>query len=174
VYLDWWDNERRFARLPALVAGLSVTDRMKLLDRDIDCRRPPTRGFALMSQYDAHQAVTLATEHPENPMAADLIFDANTRLGLEALRGRDKQAAVQYLFAATETRGSERLRYVGFTTELPRSLVDRGERSAVAEFLDRCVRFSSAERGRQLQDWASQIPKGTNPDLQPSNPAVVL
>jgi hypothetical protein len=49
--------------------------------------------------------------------------------------------------------------------ELPRSLVDWGEREAVAQFLERCAKFN--HRGKQLAEWAAQIRQGINPDLIP-------
>jgi hypothetical protein len=50
---------------------------------------------------------------------------------------------------------------------LPRALVDYGERNAVAEFLERMA--PKTGRSKQFQDWASEIRKGINPDLIPTS-----
>ena len=49
--------------------------------------------------------------------------------------------------------------------ELPRSLVDWGEREAVARFLERCARFNASKD--RLTRWAAELRSGINPDLIP-------
>jgi hypothetical protein len=49
--------------------------------------------------------------------------------------------------------------------DLPRALLDWGERDAVAKFLERMA--PKTTRSGEFQDWAEQIRKGINPDLTP-------
>jgi hypothetical protein len=46
---------------------------------------------------------------------------------------------------------------------LPRAIVDSGEREAVAQFLERMS--GKTIRADQFKEWAGQIRKGINPDL---------
>jgi len=51
------------------------------------------------------------------------------------------------------------------TMELPRALVDWGERDAVADFLERIATYNT--RKEQFTEWARLIREGRNPDLIP-------
>jgi hypothetical protein len=53
---------------------------------------------------------------------------------------------------------------------LPSRLVDAGERDAVADFLERCAKFSGY--GREYADWAKRIRRGVNPRMGPTRPSV--
>jgi hypothetical protein len=93
------------------------------------------------------------------------IYDANIMLGKAALHRGDKKAAVRYLLAAASTPVRD-MRNDFFEMNLPRALVDWGERSAVADFLDRMA--PKTPRPKQFQDWAADIRRGINPDLTPT------
>jgi hypothetical protein len=49
---------------------------------------------------------------------------------------------------------------------LPRALIDYGERSAVAQFYEQMA--PKTVRTKQYQDWAADIRRGINPDLIPT------
>lgn len=73
--------------------------------------------------------------------------------------------AAQHLLAAVESPGSAELRYLPIDMTLARSLVDWGEREAVARFLEQCARLNRESEKYKL--WAEDIRKGINPDLLP-------
>ena len=68
--------------------------------------------------------------------------------------------------ATAGTPGSERLRRGQFEMNLPRALVDWGERRTVAEFLEWMA--PKTVRSKPFQDWAAELRKGINPDLLPT------
>jgi Zn-dependent protease with chaperone function len=114
---------------------------------------------------EARQVLDLARQHPEFRYRGDAIFEAKMTLGKLALHRGDRREAVKQMLSAGETEGAERLRYGYVPMELPRSLVDWGERSAVAEFLEKCAKVNV--HGEQLAGWAKEIRRGVNPNLLP-------
>ena len=166
------DEFYRLARIgPEEAARAPAALRLRILIRQV-------QNASLEGKFDetgAHELLRLAAQNPADPRYGDAIYNANIALGRAALKNKDKQKAAQYLLAAAETPGSDRLRYLpiyGVTMSLPRSLVDWGERDAVAQFLDRCARF--CDRGAQFRQWAAQIRHGINPDLTPYNASTLL
>ena len=148
---------------PAEQANLGVTDRMLLAITKV-------RDFRLLHSPEqparARELLSLALQHPDDPAAGDALFEANMFLGKEALWRGDKRAAVSHLLAAAGTRGSERIRRGYFEMNLPRALVDWGERSAVADFLDHMA--PKVARAQEFRDWSAAIRKGINPDMTPT------
>ena len=114
----------------------------------------------------ARREKDLAARHQSDALYGDALFEANVILGKMALRRGDKKAAARDLLAAAGTPGSDRIRRGEFEMNLPRSLVDWGERRAVAEFFERMA--PKTVRSKQFQDWAAEILKGVNPDLIPT------
>jgi len=161
------DELRFHAMTPEQIAQLGVSDRMKYLDLQASQWTPNKPGE---KDAAAHELLDLARKNSRDPTYGDAIFDANMQLGRAALRQRDKRTAAKYLLAAAETPGSERLKYNGadIPMNLPRELVDWGERDAVAQFLERSARLVEDSRAKQFQDWAAEIRKGINPDLTPT------
>lgn len=94
-----------------------------------------------------------------------ILFDANLLLGKIALRKGDKRAAARYLTAAAQVAPDETLKHKEVPMELPRALVDWGERDAVADFLERMATYKP--RQGKLAEWAKLIRQGRNPDLIP-------
>ncbi len=156
---------QQLARMsPAELATISDSDRMLLtlrVMRETSRRQTPEDALA-----KARELLALAVRNQNDALYGDAVFEANVVLGKVALRRRDKKAAVRYLLAAAETPGSERVRLGEFEMNLPRALVDWGERDAVAQFLERMA--PKTARSKQFQDWASEIRKGINPDLIPT------
>ncbi len=114
----------------------------------------------------ARELLELAERNRKDPLYGDAIFDGNVLLGKAALRHGDKKAAARYLLAAAGTPGSDRLRSIWFEMNLPRALVDWGERRAVAEFLE--IMAPKTARSKEFRAWAAEIRKGINPDLIPT------
>ena len=145
--------------------------RMRLLNQQV-------QEANLTGNFDepgARELLELARRNPKAASYGDAIYNANIALGRSALRRGDRRTSAKYLLAAAETPGSERMRCLepyGVTMALPRSLIDWGEREAVAQFLERAARLS--EKGPQFKQWAAEIRRGLNPDLIPYNAASML
>jgi hypothetical protein len=149
---------------PAELANAGDGDRMILalsLMRRTWIQSKPDEAAA-----KARELLELAARHPGDTMYGDALFEGNVILGKLALRHGDKKAAARNLRAAAETPGSDHIRRGEFEMNLPRALVDWGERREVADFLERMA--PKTVRSRQFQDWAAEIRRGINPDLIPT------
>jgi hypothetical protein len=118
------------------------------------------------SPEKAQEVLALAAQNREGPLYGPAIYHGNIVLGKLALRRGDKSAATRYLLAAAEAPSIKEYFGHPFEMNLPRALVDWGQRSAVADFLDRMA--EKTETPQQLHDWAKQIRHGINPDLLPT------
>jgi hypothetical protein len=142
----------------------SDSDRMVLLRGEMN--KDWLRGKENDAGSKARELLDLARRNPSDPLYGDAVFEANMLLGKIALHGGDKGEAVRYLRAAAETPGSDEIQRGYFVMNLPRALVDWGERSAAADFLERMA--PKTRRAKELRDWAAQIRRGINPDLTPT------
>jgi hypothetical protein len=167
VQLDRFDQSRRIEQLANMPAGsrkdVSASDLMLL--RAEEMNRAWRQYKVDDANAKARELLRLAVSNPSNSEYGDVAFDANIMLGKVALRRGDKRASARYLLAATETPGSEKIRLGRIMMDLPRALLDWGERDAVAQFLERMA--PKTIRSGELRDWAEQIRKGINPDLRP-------
>jgi len=148
---------------PAELATINDSDRMLRtlnLMRHAWIRKPDDAAAK------ARELLDLAARNRNDALYGDAVFEANVILGKIALRRGDKKAAARNLLIAAGTPGSERLRRGQFEMNLPRALVDWGERHVVAEFFERMA--PKTVRSKQFQDWAAEIRKGVNPDLIPT------
>jgi hypothetical protein len=118
------------------------------------------------AEAKARELLKLAAQNRNDALYDDAVYEANINLGKIALRRGDKKAAVRYMLAAADTPGSEVIRIGPTDMNLQRSLLDWGERSAVAEFLERMA--PKTARSKQLLDLAAEIRKGINPDGMPT------
>ncbi len=146
-------------RLPA--EQLTVSERMRAL------RMKLYQPFNA-AEPAAHELLRIAASNPMDPEYGNAIFFANQLLGEAALQRKDKKAAVQFLQASMGAPATDRLRYGHITVNLAGSLVDWGERTTVAEFLEHCAKFNQFSREfYDLSGWAAQIRAGKNPELFP-------
>jgi hypothetical protein len=145
------------AQLAAVPAG----DRMILAFYEM--RDAAMRQAFRDAASKARDLLDRAARNPRDPLHSEAVFDANMVLGKAALHRGDRQSAARFLLAAAETPGPVR---VNFDMNLPRALVDWGERSAVIRFLQ--LMAPKTARARQFQEWAAQLSKGINPDLLPT------
>ena len=161
------DVERtfRFVQLrqmsPAKLAAVPAGDRMILAFYGM--RDAAARQDFSDAASKARDLLDLAARNPRDPLYGEAVFDANLVLGKAALHRGDRKSAARFLLAAAETPGPAR---VNFDMNLPRALVDSGERSAVIRFLQ-LMALKTARAG-QFQEWAAQLSKGINPDLVPT------
>jgi Zn-dependent protease with chaperone function len=168
VRLSETENFRRLQQLikmpPAELSSASASDRMLLamhLMREAAIRQ----NFA-DAESKARELLDLAAHNQNDPLYGEAVFEANMVMGKAALRRGDRKTSARYLLAAAETPGSERIRRGDFEMNLPRALVDWGERRAVADFFRRMA--PKTARTKQFQDWAADLSKGINPDLIPT------
>jgi hypothetical protein len=168
VHLTIAEQARRQFQLvglsPAQRAELSPGDQMLLalaLMRESWMNRNPGEAAA-----KARELLVLARKNPHDALYGDAVFDGNIILGKAALRRGHVKDAARHLLAASDTPGSERLRRGQFELNLPRAIIDAGERETAAQFLERMA--AKTIRSTQFQEWAAEIRKGINPDLIPT------
>jgi hypothetical protein len=150
-------------RPPSSLAAISDSDRILLTLRQMErewMQKPDN------SATKARELLELIGRNPNDPLYGDALFESHIILGKLELRHGDKKAAARDLLAAAETPGSEKIRRGEFEMNLPRSLVDWGDRRAVAEFFERMA--PKTARSKEFQEWAAEIRKGINPDLLPT------
>ena len=162
--LEKSDRAEQLAKMsPAELATIGNSDRILLT---LSLMRSTWIGKPDDAATKARELLDLAARNRNDPLYGDAVFEANVILGKIALRRGDKKAAARDLLAAAGTPGSGRIRRGQFEMNLPRALVDWGERRPVAEFLERMA--PKTVRSKQFQDWAAEILKGVNPDLIPT------
>lgn len=159
--LERWRRAAELSKLPPSdLAKISDSDRI-LLTLTLMQREWPQKPDE--SAAKARELLALIACHLTDPLYGDAIFDANITLGKWELRHGKRAAATRHLLAAAETPG---LNGSHIEMNLPRALVDWGERRGVADFLDRMA--PKAARSQQYREWAADIRKGINPDLLPT------
>lgn len=114
----------------------------------------------------SREYLALVKRYPEHPRYGQSWFEANQFLGKLALRRGDRRLASRYLMASTDAPASAEMKLLPMDMTLARSLVDWGDRTTVAKFLDRCAGISARD-GEKYRNWASDVRKGINPDLAP-------
>jgi len=116
----------------------------------------------IISKPRAEELLRLAMKAPTSDEAETAKFRAHISLGFAALVAKDQKEATAQLLAAAETRGSDRLRYRPINHEFAQLLLDRGERSAVATYLEKLSRITMDAR---TKTWAAAIRKGETPRI---------
>ena len=107
--------------------------------------------------------LALASRNTKDPNYGTAIFLANIELGEAVLKRSDRAEAVRHLLAASERAAPwNSCATTRSTCPLPGSLVDAGERSAVAKFLDRCAKFN--KRRHTVGGVGSSDQKRTQPE----------
>jgi hypothetical protein len=162
---DLW-KMRDLGNLPAeQQKQLGDADRLLLVRFQMDQAWSPsgrTPNFDLTAAK-ARELLELAQRVPNAPHSGYAIFQGNFMLGKVALRQGNKREAARYLLIAADAPASEELRYDTMLMNLPRALIDWGERDAVAQFFERVA--PKTLRAKEFQDWAAQIRKGENPEM---------
>lgn len=92
------------------------------------------------------------------------IHDANSVLGLLALRAGHVTSAVEYLRAAGASSGSPQLNTFGPSMHLAKELAGAGQFAAVAEYLGQVRRFWEMENG-SIDRWLSDLSSKRVPDF---------
>jgi hypothetical protein len=122
------------------------------------------QGFARARQY-ANDALALARNHQQTALDSDVIYRAETVLGVLVLKDGDVRAAVAHMrnagVAPISEAGSHTPNF-GLRSRLVEYLLRAGERQSVAEYLERSAERSPSERD-QLRKDAAQIRAGVMP-----------
>jgi beta-lactamase regulating signal transducer with metallopeptidase domain len=113
----------------------------------------------------AKELLNLASQQNDD-LRDEAQFEANMSLGRIALRRGDRKAAARHLLAAAGASPSPQLPFDRFDMNLPRALIDAGDRKTVIEFLERIA--PKTQHAPQLQKWAEEIRSGINPELIPT------
>lgn len=149
---------------PAELAAAPAGERMMLAL--FQMREAAIRQNFGDAESKARQLLELAAQDRNDELYGDAVFEANIVLGKAALHHGDRKTAAHDLLIAAETPGSDRIRRGDFEMNLPRALVDWGERRTVIEFFQRMA--PKTGRMKQFQEWAAELSRGMNPDLLPT------
>ena len=125
-------------------------------------RQRAAQGFARAKQY-ATDALALAQTNQQAAQSNDLIYRAETVLGVLALKDGDRDRAVEHMRAAAAAPGpAAPAPRFGLRSRLTEYLLRAGERTSVAEYLEKSAGRFPIEREQLLKD-ASRIRAGTMP-----------
>ncbi len=161
----------RLMDLRKLPAGeqkrLGDADRLLLIRFEMDQAWSPSgRNPNLdLAAAKARELLELARRAPGSAHSGYAVFEANLMLGKVALREGHRREGARCLLAAADAPASEELRHDPVLMNLPRTLIDWGERDSAAQFLERIA--SKTLRAKELQEWAARIRRGENPDMRP-------
>ena len=134
------------------------------------------RGDMVEAKALATKYLSLAPSFKCDWNYGNAIHNANTILGLVALRGGDRAGAVRHLLAAGASRGSPQLDSFGPSLMLAKKLAEAGEHGAVATYIRSIRAFWTAEDttmlgllGRPSSDpmatWIAELEANRVPDF---------
>jgi hypothetical protein len=106
----------------------------------------------------------VAPQKPGVGPNGDAIHIGNTLLGSLALRDGDIEEAKRRLIASAPEEGSPILDSYGPRMSLAAALLDRGERSTVVAYLDKCEHFWRLGLDK-IPQWEAEIRAGKTPDF---------
>jgi beta-lactamase regulating signal transducer with metallopeptidase domain len=121
-------------------------------------------GFARARQY-AQEALDLARANDGAASEHDVVYRAETVLGVLVLKDGDRHGAVAHMRAAGAAPVADPPRYVshfGLRSRLAEYLLRAGERASVAEYLEKSALHAPIEHDQLLRD-AARIRQGMMP-----------
>ena len=164
--------EDRLFYLPGAAEGaymraeyIDYTAREKPEAEQAQARKRAAQGFARARQY-ADDALALARNHQQAAQDNDVIYRAETVLGVLALKDGDREAAVAHMRISGAAPISDASRYAshfGLRGRLVEYLLRAGERASVAEYLEKSAERYLPERDCRLLKDAAQIRAGMMP-----------
>jgi hypothetical protein len=122
------------------------------------------QGFAQARQY-ANDALALARTNEQVARDNDVVYRAETVLGVLALKDGDRTAAVEHMRTAGAAPMPDPPRYTsdfGMRSRLAEYLLRAGERVSVAEYLEKSAERRPIERDQLLLD-AARVREGMMP-----------
>jgi hypothetical protein len=144
--------------------NVDYTLREKPQTDQAQARKRAALGFARARQY-AEDALALARNHQQAATENDVIYRAETVLGVLALKDGDRKRAVEHMRAAGAAPMVDAGRYASrfaLRARLAEYLLRAGERASVAEYLEKSAERDLPERDRLMKD-AAQIRAGVMP-----------
>jgi len=135
---------------------IDYTAREKPEAQQAQARQRAAQGFARARQY-ADDALVLAGSHQQAARENDVIYRAETVLGVLALKDGDREAAVEHMRTAGAAPISDSglyLSHFALRGRLAEYLLRAGERASVAEYLEKSAERYPPERDRMLKDAA--------------------
>ena len=112
----------------------------------------------------AELALDAARRWPSDWNAGNAVHHGNLILGRLALRAGDTEKAKAYLISAAKLHGSPQLDSFGPNMVLAKELLERGEQTAVLEYLALCGNFWGTGH-ETLRNWTATINGGGTPDF---------
>jgi hypothetical protein len=100
----------------------------------------------------------------DNPGSGDAIYAGNLILAQAALDNNDVESAKRHLLDAAATPGAKRIEQSGLDTSVMRVLLDRGEKDAVLEYLQR-GRTLWPQGAQTIGRWENAIRAGRRPNF---------
>jgi len=160
--------------------SLSDDSEYERLEQHYDNALRALRAQDVSAMREHATALLSANTNPRVWYYGNFLHDGNSVLGLAALLGDDVAAAKAHLHAAGDTPGSPQLDSFGPAMDLAQVLLERGEREAVLDYLDRVALFwatpepnDADEKSRRLTErhrakldaWKAAIQAGETPEL---------
>jgi peroxiredoxin len=121
-------------------------------------------GATAKASEAASELLNQAAKYPDDWNYGNAIHWGNIVLGRIALKDGGTEEAAKRLIAAGGTKGSPQLDSFGPDWELARDLANKGERTAVLEYIELCRKFWKLERGA-LDYWSAAIRDGGVPSF---------
>jgi hypothetical protein len=127
-------------------------------------RQRAEQGFARARQY-ANDALALARTNEQASRANDVVYRAETVLGVLALKDGNVKAAVEHMQTAGAAPPPDPPSYAsqfGLRSRLAEYLLRAGERASVADYLERSAERAPIQRDQLLKD-AARVREGMMP-----------
>ncbi|MEW6738025.1 MAG: hypothetical protein AB1489_42505, partial [Acidobacteriota bacterium] len=113
------------------------------------------------------ELLTEAQRYKEGYGDGDAIHQANTVLGLVALRLKDLEKAKAHLLKSAETSGSPVLGSFGPNMLLAKELLELGEKEIVLKYFKLCAQFWQSH-DQELKTWENDVKENRMPDFGPN------
>jgi hypothetical protein len=142
---------------------LDYTAREKPEAEQAQARQRAAQGFARARQY-ATDALALAPANQQTAQDHDVVYRAETVLGVLALKDGDRETSVEHMrtAGAAPISSADRPSHFGLRSRLAEYLLRAGERVSVAEYLEKSAERFPIEREHLLKD-AARIRAGMMP-----------
>lgn len=144
--------------------NIDYTARYKPKGQQDGYRQRASEGFAMAHEY-AREALALVRTNDEAARENDVVYRAETVLGVLALKDGDRNGAVDHIHAANAAPVSDPPPYAshfGLRSRLAEYLLRAGERASVAEYLEKSAAHIPIERDQLLRD-AARVRQGMMP-----------
>ncbi len=143
---------------------LDYTARQKSTGQEAQALRRAEQGFAQARQY-ASEALALARTNERAARDNEVVYRAESVLGVLALKDGDRNGAVAHMRAAGAAPLPDPVRYTsdfGMRSRLVEYLLRIGERTSVADYLEQSAARRPLERDQLLKD-AARVREGMMP-----------